>query len=176
MPYFDYCSTLLLYSSKKAIQIIANCYNFCLFKLFKIDYYIGTSADYNKLNNILESYGIFTFQHRVISRIIVFAFKIVHNNSFPVCLKNQIIINNENPIYPYGLRGINKLRCCGKEEENTFYYYFSQIINKFCIDDLKLPIDILKIRVENNINVIFLEFVKLYEKFDLKHKTFTSIK
>ena len=69
---------------------------------------------------ILESYGIFTFQHRVISRIIVFAFKIVHNNSFPVCLKNQIIINNENPIYPYGLRGINKLRCCGKEDENIF--------------------------------------------------------
>lgn len=175
MPYFDYCSTLQLYFSKKAIQIIANCYNHCLFKLFKINYFIESAADYNKLNNILESFGVFAYQHRVITRILVFSFKIIHNSNSPFYLRTRIKFNNENPDLKDNMRGINDLEGYVMGEENTFYYFFSQIINKFCINDLKLTLAIFKIRVENNINLIFLEFIKVFEKFDIKHKNFTYL-
>ena len=32
-PYFDYCSTITMYFPKETIQRLANCYNFCIFKL-----------------------------------------------------------------------------------------------------------------------------------------------
>ena len=35
LPYFDYCSSLLIYFPKSSIQSLNNCFNLCLFKLFK---------------------------------------------------------------------------------------------------------------------------------------------
>jgi hypothetical protein len=71
------------------------------------------------------------------------------------------------------MRDINDIAGYSRGEEGTFYYYFSQIINKLCINDLKLSLDLFKTRVENNINLIFLDFVKIFGHFDLKHKNYT---
>ena len=35
LPYFDYCLSLLMYFPKTTIQSLSNCFNSCLFKLFK---------------------------------------------------------------------------------------------------------------------------------------------
>ena len=35
LPYFDYCSTLLIYFPKSSIKSLNNCFNVCLYKLFK---------------------------------------------------------------------------------------------------------------------------------------------
>jgi len=51
LPYFDYCSTLLIYYPKSTIQKIMNSYNFCHLKLFNIKYDINTSDDFNKMNS-----------------------------------------------------------------------------------------------------------------------------
>ena len=38
LPLFDYCLSLVYYFSKSQIQTLENCYNACLFKLFKFDF------------------------------------------------------------------------------------------------------------------------------------------
>ena len=58
LPHFDYCSTLFIYFSKRAIQKLANCYNFFFFKLFKITHQINSAEDYNTLNNRLSQLNI----------------------------------------------------------------------------------------------------------------------
>ena len=54
LPYFDYCSTLLLYFSKQMMQKIANAYNYCLFKLIGYRTVVNKTADFNNVNNDLN--------------------------------------------------------------------------------------------------------------------------
>jgi len=51
LPYFDYCSTLLIYCSKALIQKLANKYYLCLHKLFNFDKQELT--DFNDINTYL---------------------------------------------------------------------------------------------------------------------------
>jgi len=54
LPYFDYCLSIYIYFPKITIQKIANCYNSCMFKLFKFKAQITTPQCFNTFNNFLE--------------------------------------------------------------------------------------------------------------------------
>ena len=71
LPYFDYCSTLIIYFSKDAIQKLANTYNQCLYKLLNVKHAIEVSNDYNILNNKLEKVRLANYQHRVINQLTI---------------------------------------------------------------------------------------------------------
>jgi hypothetical protein len=53
LPYFDYCSTLIIYFIKTIIQKIANYYYYCLSRLlnFKCTFSLVDSFDFNNINN-----------------------------------------------------------------------------------------------------------------------------
>ena len=77
LPYFDYCSTLLIYFNKQTIQRLCNKFYLCLHLLFKID--VSEFDDYNQLNTFLrDKYQISGFQHRLFHRLSVFSFKLLN--------------------------------------------------------------------------------------------------
>ena len=90
LPYFDYCSTLLIYFGKVEIQRLRNKYYLCLYMLFKVDLY--TFADFDKLNTYLvNKFNIPAFQHRIIHRLSVFSFKMLNFVPAPKNLKEVFL-------------------------------------------------------------------------------------
>ena len=61
LPIFDYCLSLICYFSKTQVQRLANCYNACLFKLFRFDF---SSRDLDEINNNLVEYRLFSFRFK----------------------------------------------------------------------------------------------------------------
>jgi hypothetical protein len=86
LPYFDYCSTLLIYFNKSTIQKLCNKYYLSLYLLFKFD--ISLFKDFNDINTFLfDKFGISAFQHRVFSRLSIFSFKILNFSMSPKVLR-----------------------------------------------------------------------------------------
>ena len=86
LPYFDYCSTLLIYVGKAEIQRLCNKYYLCIYMLLKVDLY--TFTDFDELNTyLLNKFNILAFQHRIIHRLSVFSFKMLNFVSAPKNLK-----------------------------------------------------------------------------------------
>lgn len=176
LPYFDYCMSLAIYFPKKTIQKLANSYNFCLYKLLNIRFKVVESNDFNHLNNLLNQYNIDCFQHRVITRLSRFVYKIINYNTAPLGLKSTLIRNltvKEN----YNLRNKNEYLVPFKGKFNdynqkTFDYFYSKFINKFLIHDLNLEFGLFVQRIKNNINIIFLKFCELFKNFDLVYNNF----
>jgi len=87
LPYFDYCSTLCIYYSIDIIQKLANTYNNCLFKLVNTkqicNLSIQTSSDFNKWNNLLSIYSLNSYQHRILFRLHIYIYKIIHYKNSP---------------------------------------------------------------------------------------------
>ena len=151
LPFFDYCLSIIIYFPRVAIQKLANCFYLALYKLFKFNY---NSFDPIVVNNFLEKYGLFSFQHRVILKLFSFSHKILNNCNSPTGLSSQFKKNsslNKN----YNLRNKDKFfipsinKNCG---EDTFAYFFSNLFNKFLKeDDFLLKSKFFSQRIFNNI-------------------------
>ena len=167
LPFFDYCLSIIIYFPRVAIQKLANCFYLALYKLFKFNY---NSFDPIVVNNFLEKYGLFSFQHRVILKLFSFSHKILNNCNSPTGLSSQLKKNsslNKN----YNLRNKDKFfipsinKNCG---EDTFAYFFSNLFNKFLKeDDFLLKSKFFTRRIFNNINLIFNDFLVLFPKFSI---------
>ena len=153
LPYFDYIFTLILYFSKEAIQRLANCFYLCIFKLLKINL---NSSNFNEVNNLLEKYALFAFQHRALERMLTFSYKIINFANSPQLLKEQLV-KNEARNLKYELRNKDKLIESGSRTssgEKTFGYVFSRLSNKYILDKLVLKFSTFKLSMFNNINLI----------------------
>jgi len=110
LPYFDYCSTLCIYYSIDIIQKLANTYNNCLFKLVNTkqicNLSIQTSSDFNKWNNLLSIYSLNSYQHRILFRLHIYIYKIIHYKNSPRNLSSQFLFNSALN-KKYNLRNIN---------------------------------------------------------------------
>jgi hypothetical protein len=176
LPYFDYCSTLLIYFPKESIQKLANAYNQSIFKLLGFKSRISQSNDFNKFNNFLEKYNLANFQHRIINQLMIFIHKILRSDNSPTNLKKSFEYNcdlNKR----YELRNLNELRTprisnLNNYGELTFNFFFSKMINRFCVKDLDLDFGFFRLRTKNNINLIFNEFIKIFIKFDLNYNIY----
>ena len=174
LPYFDYCASIFIYFPKYTIQKICNLYNYCLFKLLRINFEIIRIEDVNLFNNYLNQWNLCTFQHRLLSRILLFSFKLINYKSFNINLKNEIVFNNQLK-KGYLLRNNDNLAITfssslNNYNENTLHFFFTKFINSCCIDIIYLNENHYKIFIQNNINLIFLVFIKNFDKFDLKFK------
>ena len=90
LPYFDYCLSLIIYFPKQTIQSLNNCFNLCLYRLFKfgpeIDYYKDDNNMEIIMNNFLNklhSYNLFTLQSRIYSKLLSFVYGIKNNKNSP---------------------------------------------------------------------------------------------
>lgn len=127
----------------------------------------------------INQWNLCTFQHRLLSRILLFSFKLINYKSFNINLKNQIVFNNQLK-KGYLLRNNDKLAITfssslNNYNENTLQFFFTKFINSCCIDIIYLSENHYKIFIQNNINLIFLVFIKNFDKFDLKFKYLNKI-
>lgn len=175
LPHFDYCLTLMIYFPKHTIQKIANCYYYCLFKLFSINPTINNTHDINQFNIELEKLNINTLVHRLIYRLSTFIYNI-YNKSIILELKSSFIFKF-NTSTRYELRNRNHLvvPSIGKYNDyykHSFHYFFSKFINQFLIQDMILSEATFKSRVKNNLNLFFVDYIATFNKFDLIYKKF----
>ena len=129
--------------------------------------------DFNTINNNLEILGLYAFQHRLIIKLCCFSYKILKNPESPLPLKTQLIVN-ESLNKPYNLRNSNKFYTPGSLGFNsfgelTFSFFFSKFINSFTLKDLDLNLSLFRQRKINNVNLHFIEFIKMFPKFDIDY-------
>ena len=166
LPFFDYCSSLLIYFPKRAIQKMANSYNFCLYKLLNVRCSVFKNEDFNQLNNELSKHNIENFQHRIIKRLSRFIYKILNVENSPAGLK-MVLINKCTNQNVYSLRNNNEFVVPFKGKfndfkEKTFDYFYSKFINNFLLNDINCNYILFCHRINNNINLIFTKFCKIF--------------
>jgi len=179
LPYFDYCCSIFIYFPKITLQKINNCFNFCLFKLFKFKFSIEIKScndgkSLNCFNNFLGKYNLFTFQHRLIYRIFIFIHKIMNSYNSPILLK-EMISKYDSAQQKYSFRKVplfNLPRTRTHYGEDTFGYFINKFLNKYCAD-LDLNLNFYKKRIFNNINIIFLNFIEHFPKLNIYYKEFS---
>lgn len=166
MPYFDYCSTLSCYFPKTTIIKLTKCFDFSIFRLFKLK---PETNDRNDFNNKLEKYGLNNLQHRIIIRLSSFIHKIVNNDEAPQLLKNELT-TNETHNKGYALRN-NKhfsqsLQLKNHYGEATFNFVFVKLINNCFLNDLYINFSLFNKRIFNNINILYNKFIDIYPRFN----------
>ena len=169
LPHFNYCLSLVIYYPKSSIQTLANCFYYCLYKLFKFK----VSIDPTETNNNLEKLGLNTFQNIIILKLSLFIHKIHNEINSPLNLKCQIILTND--VLNYNLRSNIKYSITQTKishyGELTFNYFTSKFLNEF-IDEIDLKMSLFKTRIYNNINILYNKFIKIFPKFNLVFKNF----
>jgi hypothetical protein len=167
MPYFNYCLTLSIYFAKTSLQSLSNCYYLCLYKLFKFK----AVDDLNLTNNNLEIYKLHSFQHHIIIQLFSFIHKIVNNPDAPIILKEKICVRTEQTGYHLRTRTVT-MNPCSLDGINYYSFdnFFSLLITEFCPNDINLEYNFFKIRIFNNINVLYTKFVNKFKKFMLLTK------
>ena len=63
LPFFDYCSSLMIYYSKTAIAKLTKVFYICLYKLFKFNF---SNLSNNQINFRLAIYNLFSFEYRFV--------------------------------------------------------------------------------------------------------------
>ena len=133
--------------------------------------------DFNKLNNELSQFNLDCFQHRLIKRIARFVHKIFKNQFTPTELKMSLSKNSEHKQINYDLRNKNMFVLPSKGRyndhmESTYTYFYSKFLNEFLLKDIQLEPSHFHRRVDNNINLYFIKFTRLFVKFDLNFRQF----
>jgi hypothetical protein len=190
LPYFDYCSTLLIYCSKSVIQKLANKYYLCLHKLFNFD--TQDFTDFNELNTyLLEKFDIPAFQHRLFQRVSVLSFKLLNFKSAPEILKNHILENfldltnfQLNPqLIPESTKRLRNrvinvfsTDVITKYKLKTFSYFSNIFLNCFDINIFNLSFKNFLIFLKEYNNVIYSAISSTFTYFNLELKRYTWIK
>ena len=188
LPYFDYCLSLLIYFPKNTIQTLSNCFNNCLFLLFKFKIEPKDDLEINdddmiKFNTKLQDYGLFSFQHRLMNKILTFAHNIINNPNSPSDLKqilrpeNIIDIDQEDQAENFiQLRNNRKIRKdtepISRYNQLTFSYFLKKLIRVFLKCDFNRSLSNFKINLLNDINVNFLKFIATFSKFNISYKSY----
>ena len=169
MPYFNYCITLSIYFPKSTLQSFCNFYYFCLYKLFKLK----TNGNLTDVNNILESMSLSSFQHNLLTRLAIFAYNIYNDVNAPTNLK-QLLLNKKNITYNLRSNSILFKSCIPLNHygESTFDFFFPKFVNTICLNDISLNNNFFKSRLNNNVNLLNVLFIKEFPKFDLYIKIF----
>ena len=118
--------------------------------------------------------GLNAFQHRIFIRLMNFSNKIYTGEFVPVNLWNKLILKSNNQTY--SLRSNDKLELVipkisffNDYGERTFEYFFSNFINKFCMNDFLIPFKLFKLRTINNVNIYYNLFKDTFKNFDLNY-------
>jgi hypothetical protein len=166
LPYFDYCLSLTIYMNKQQVTRLGRLYYRCLSKLLNID---ATSISPIVLNSSLDKFKLFSFQHRILYRLMLFIHKIQNDPNSPSLtdyLKSYISSTHEyymRPRYGRNLEPIKK-----KHGEKTFNILFKKIINQLDLDGiLSLPFLMFK-------SIILNDFSHNNDFFNLFMNNFSS--
>ncbi len=182
LPYFDYGLSLLIYFPKVAIQSLSNCFNMCIFKLFKMQIEKEneneektSDADVNRLNEKLNKYSLFTFQHRLMNKLLTFVYNIQHDQQAPALLKAELAEQEQKEtIDSKCLRSgrIYANKVISKYSHATFKSFFNKLTSNIHTENYNLN---KKEFCDSIVACTFKNyplFIRLFSKFDIHHKTY----
>ena len=166
--------SLAIYFPKRIIQKLTNSYYYCLPKLLNIRFNVKNNDDFYILNNKIIHYNLDCFQHRLIKRLSRFIYKTINFSDSPIRLKS-ILVRNCSKNLIYNLRNSNQYIVPSKGKyneyrEKTFDYFYSIFINNFLISNLQFDYNSFNRWIDNNINLIFVKFCKIFINFDIFYK------
>jgi hypothetical protein len=193
LPYFDYCLSLIIFFPPSAYQSLNNCFNLCLYKLFKFKPEAPPEDEDENEEKImsdfidkLHSYDLFTLQSRIYNKLLLFAHGIKSNKKSPTEL--QAIINlpdqteNVTELNKSPTQGVYELRMGRtlvkniipetKYETLTFKYFFPKLLSTFKSFDFSLRKDSFKTQVNLDLKESLKTFLEKFPKFDIKYSTF----
>ena len=196
LPYLDYCLSLIIYFPSSAYQSLNNCFNLCLYKLFKFKPEIADKDKEEDEEKImkefvekLHSYDLFTLQSRIYNKLLMFAHSIKTNGRSPVELKsyiNQPALEDEPEILAGQTQDVFNLRRGRtlvknvipetKYETLTFKHFFPKLLNTFKHFDFFVRKDSFKTQVNLNLNENLKNFLDKFSKFDIKYAAFLKEK
>lgn len=171
LPIFDYCLSLIIYMPKIIIQKLCNIYYTCLFKLFKFNF---VHMNISTINDYLFKYNLFSFQHRVVYRLLLFIHKVMNGKHKPINLCNLLKSNTDRNL-KYNLRNSNELATPTLQNsygELTFTYFFTKFINKICVYEISLDFITFKKLVIKDLDSILTNLTILFPRFDIMCKYF----
>ena len=181
LPYFDYCSSLAVYYPSCLVKKLTNYYYTCLSSLFKFckNNFISNSC-LSKRNNFLASYGLFSYQHRLLHRILSFANKIYfsisplaapHHQASPLLLKNLLRLKDcRQSTMSMSLRSkanLDASKSNTKYGDLTFGHIFPKLINFFGIGTMNNPPSVFQSSLKRTINQAFEKFQQECLKTDI---------
>ena len=194
LPYFDYCSTLLIYFNKTVIQKLCNKYYLCISKLLRINFDDLNLTDFKQINDyLMEKFDIPAFQFRICQRLSIFSFKMLNYDSSPKILHDGLLSHflklSMVKLNPSALsENVKKLRnrdinifehdsTIGKYEMRTFNYFFYAFLSKCLnIDYFNYSLSDFKLYLKNYISNIFVSFSSTFSNFFLTLNTYNFIK
>ncbi len=146
------------------MQKLCKSFYFFLFKLFKFNLY-NKSEQY--INELLEPFGLSSFQYRFKTKILIFIATI---KTAPIVLKKQIQLK-ECLILDHNLRSNRALRVeikrrFTKFRNNMFESIGAKVINKIDILNCYNNLFTLKTVLYSNINLIVEKFIPVLLKLD----------
>jgi hypothetical protein len=166
LPHFDYCLSLVIYFSKKAVTRLAKAYYFCLSKLLRFNF-INRST--NEIEDMLTRHALHSFHHRIVWKLTKFAHDIKHSYCAPSELKGYI--SKEPKEHHYILREstIQVLTQDAKTNHGdwTFANFFARFYNKvdsgfFTLSTISSLID----HYSPKESTIITAFIKHFAKFN----------
>ena len=179
MPYFDYCLSLLIYFPKSTIQGLSDCFNFCLFKLFKFkieseSVELINSNDINNFNLKLQKFGLFSFQHRLMNKLLSFLNNIISCDQAPSNLKSQIVQSESTkPNTKSTRRNVYNEAITEKFGQLTFDYFFSKLKSNLHTNDFKNTFSSFKNLIMSNMYTNFPIFINLFARFNVEYRIYS---
>ena len=179
MSYFDYCLSLLIYFPKSTIQGLSDCFNFCLFKLFKFkieseSVELINSNDINNFNLKLQKFGLFSFQHRLMNKLLSFLNNIISCDQAPSNLKSQIVQSESTkPNTKSTRRNVYNEAITEKFGQLTFDYFFSKLKSNLHTNDFKNTFSSFKNLIMSNMYTNFPIFINLFARFNVEYRIYS---
>ena len=133
--------------------------------------------DMIRFNNKLQAYGLFSFQHRLMNKILTFAHNIINNSNSPTDLKTILRPENINEIEQEDIsENFTQIRKntepITRYNQLTFSYFFKTLIRAFFKCNFHLKLSAFKNNLLTYINVNFLKFIKTFSKFNILYKSY----
>ena len=172
LPYFDYCASLAVYYPNSLVQKLTNCYFTSLSLLFKFCHdKFKTNSCPGYRNKFLEKYGLSSYQHRLLVRILSFANKIFFSTNplahtdlqaAPFTLKSLLCMKeSRKAAMTMCLRSRDELDTTKSRTDYghlTFGHVFPKLINFFGVNMMNEVPSRFQSKLKKNINQTFEKF------------------
>ena len=166
LPYFDYCSTLIIYFPKYVIQKLHTFYYTCIYKLFGFSFH-KKSADEVEL--FLKKYKLFSLEYRLFTRLGHYLHKVLVSELSPPGLKS--LLAEKSCSRTYNLRATDRFivpKMNNHFGDATFINFFSRLANYVLHDLIDLSEGDFDIILRKNVVLKFFVFRKHFDMLTLE--------
>ncbi len=191
LPYFDYGLSLIIIFPPSAYQSLNNCFNLCLYKLFKFKPEFSPEDEEANEEKImsdfidkLHSYDLFTLESRIYNKHLLFTHCIKSNKKSPVEIQalNDFPAPADEPAELIPSQGVYELRR-GRTlvksiipeteyETLTFKHFFPKLLRTFKSLDFSLKKDSFRTQINLELKENLKTFLEKLPKFDIKYSAF----